>query len=281
MRNTFFNLYCYNEFVRDIYETNKVKHFELILRDNGFDLSSQGAPKKLAKETRNQQSEAMKELNDELFSQYLESEVKGDEKFKAINKTVEYLKLPMDDLETLTLYKDIILDKWALRDHDCIIRFLKSNEYIDNKLNELEFKSIDVKTLTNSYNKLRILRQFEARYGINVWTPQAPTIVVMDDAFYKLIKTVFRTQVPKPTTPNELVKLYGTLVKSTTNRNFVTATKGQVTINEETVQHHLNLNMFKNIDRLGFSPEAKHHFDIEPNQLSYQDGADLGLDDNI
>jgi hypothetical protein len=30
VKNTFFNLYCYNEFVRDTYETNKVKHFELI-----------------------------------------------------------------------------------------------------------------------------------------------------------------------------------------------------------------------------------------------------------
>ena len=49
VRNTFFNLYCYNEFVRDTYETNKVKHFELILRENGFKLSSEGAPKKWTK----------------------------------------------------------------------------------------------------------------------------------------------------------------------------------------------------------------------------------------
>ena len=126
--NTFFNLYCYNEFVRDTYETNKVKHFELILRENGFNLSSEGAPKKLPKDTRNQQSEIISEINDELFNKYLESEVNGDEKFQAINKTVESLKHPMTDRETLTEYKDIILDKWALRDHNCIIRFLKSNE---------------------------------------------------------------------------------------------------------------------------------------------------------
>jgi len=281
VRNTFFNLYCYNEFVRDTYETNKVKHFELILRENGFNLSSQGAAKKLPKETRSQHSEIIRDMNDELFEKYLESEVKGDEKFEAINKSVEYLRLPMTDREALIEYKDIILDKWAIRDHNCIMRFFKSNEYIDNKLNELDFKGIDVKTLTNSYNKLKIIRQFEARYGINVWTPQCPTNTEMDDAFYSLIKTVFRTKLPKPTTPQDLVKFYGALVKSATTRKLINVKKGEIKINDEIAQHHLKLNAFKNIDRIGFSPEAQKHFNIKPNNLTYIDGADLGLEDGM
>jgi hypothetical protein len=51
VKNMCFNLYCYHEFVRDTYETNKVKHFELIFAGNGFNLSSQGGVKKLAKES--------------------------------------------------------------------------------------------------------------------------------------------------------------------------------------------------------------------------------------
>ena len=42
----------------------------------------EGAPKKLPKETRSQQSEVIHDLNDELFNQYLESEVKGNDKFQ-------------------------------------------------------------------------------------------------------------------------------------------------------------------------------------------------------
>ena len=34
--NTFFNLFCYNEYVKDTYETNKLKHFEQLLLKNGF-----------------------------------------------------------------------------------------------------------------------------------------------------------------------------------------------------------------------------------------------------
>ena len=86
-------------------------------------MSSEGAPTKMDKDTRKCHSQALNDLNDELFNQYLESEVKGDEQFQTINKSVEFLKLPMTDRETLTEYKDIILDKWALRDHNCIIRF--------------------------------------------------------------------------------------------------------------------------------------------------------------
>jgi hypothetical protein len=85
VKNTFFNLYCYNEFVRDTYDTNKVKHFELILAQNGFNLSSQGDVQKLAKETRSHQSELAQELNEELFTEYLETYQK---------QTVNFRKLP-------------------------------------------------------------------------------------------------------------------------------------------------------------------------------------------
>ena len=150
VRNTFFNLYCYNEFVKDIYETNKVKHFELLLVENGFVLSSEGSLNRIAKETKQHQSQLVQELTEELFNEFLESENKLDEKFFNINLAIEYLKVPESEV---TRFKDIILDKWKLRDHDSIIRFLKSDEYVDHKLTDLSFKGIDVKNLTNNYNK--------------------------------------------------------------------------------------------------------------------------------
>ena len=122
VRNTFFNLYCYNEFIKDTYETNKVKHFELILSGNGFELSSQGVPAKLAKETRSQQSQVVQELNEELFTQYLETDQKSDPKFQKIYQAIEYLKMPFSP-EHLIKHKELILDKWKLSDHDTAIRF--------------------------------------------------------------------------------------------------------------------------------------------------------------
>jgi hypothetical protein len=40
--NSFLKLFCYNEYVKDIYNTNKLAHYENILRDNNFFVTSIG-----------------------------------------------------------------------------------------------------------------------------------------------------------------------------------------------------------------------------------------------
>ena len=42
VENMFFNLYCYNEYMYDIYATNRIKNFELILEQNGFSMTVEG-----------------------------------------------------------------------------------------------------------------------------------------------------------------------------------------------------------------------------------------------
>ena len=101
----------------------------------------------------------------------------------------------------------------------------------------------------------------------------------MDDVFYNLVKTAFRTKLQKPTTPEEVVKFYGALVKSATCRNLINVKKNVIKINDELAMYHLELNSYKNTRRLGFRPEAQEYFSIVPNQVPYMDGADLGLDE--
>jgi hypothetical protein len=47
IKNTFLKLFCYNECVRDVYKSNIKIHFEQLLRQNGFILSTVGEKKKL------------------------------------------------------------------------------------------------------------------------------------------------------------------------------------------------------------------------------------------
>ena len=42
IRNPFFKMYCYYEYIRSIYFTDYIGHFEKILRNNGFELSTIG-----------------------------------------------------------------------------------------------------------------------------------------------------------------------------------------------------------------------------------------------
>ena len=52
VENTFYKIFVYNEYVDDTYNTNKRAHFELILSDLGFELSTYDfiARKKILKE---------------------------------------------------------------------------------------------------------------------------------------------------------------------------------------------------------------------------------------
>jgi hypothetical protein len=56
-----------------------------------------------------------------------------------------------------------------------------------------------------------------------------------------------------------------------------------IKINDEIAMHHLNLNSYKNNRRLGFSPEAQQHFNIEPEHEAVDmiDGSTLGLDEGL
>jgi hypothetical protein len=100
---------------------------------------------------------------------------------------------------------------------------------------ELEFKGMDVKHLTNRYHKLNIVRQLETDYGMNIWSPQSPTKTDMSDECYRLVRTVFRTKLAKPTNQQELIAFYGALVKSTTCRTFININHGQIKINTDYV----------------------------------------------
>jgi len=144
---------------------------------------------------------------------------------------------------------------------------------------ELEFKGIDFKNLTNRYHTLKIVRQLETEYGMNIWEPQAPTKTDMTDEFYRLVRTVFRTKLAKPTNAQELIEFYGALVKSATWRKFINVNHGQIKINTDYVAEHLELNEFKNPNRNGFSTQAMTHFGIQVQVQEMVGGGDFGLDD--
>ena len=90
----------------------------------------------------------MAELNDELFMEYLAPETDHSlPKFTKLIDTLVYLQLPANDPQVLIRFKDIIMDKWKRADHDAVIRFLKSTQYVENKLMDLDLKGLDIKTL--------------------------------------------------------------------------------------------------------------------------------------
>jgi hypothetical protein len=136
IENSFFNLYTYNEYMIDLYKMNMTKHYEESLKMNGFVISEEGTIEQLDKEEKTELKELSREIKEELFQEYIKANDKSEEKYDIFNKHIEFLNLPKDEAnhELLEKYKNEIMDKYILQDHLNIIRLLKTDEYINNKL---------------------------------------------------------------------------------------------------------------------------------------------------
>jgi hypothetical protein len=289
VRNTFFTLYCYNEFVKDVYASNKIKHFELILEQNGFDLKIEGEPLQLSQAEKQAQRDIVEEIAEELFEEFPTTTDITQPKFEALLKHITYLKLNPTDHETLRKYKGTLMSKYRVQEHDAIIRLLKSTEHIDEHLAELSSTSIDAKLLTNNYQQVKIIKEFEVKYGLNLFALGSQGEANIDDGFWKLVKHVFRVTRAKPATFNEVKQLYVSIVKSATSKNLIESKQLKTkkdrgatayTLNEGLLKYHLELNGFKNTSCRGFAKEVVDKFGLFE-RLSTDSLGDAFLDDDL
>ena len=73
---------------------------------------------------------------------------------------IKVLNLPNNN-EVLTKFKEYLMNPFKLNDHMNIIRLLKSDEYIKNKLIKINEQNQKIKVIDNVYNKISILRKIE------------------------------------------------------------------------------------------------------------------------
>ena len=274
--NTFFNLYCYNEYVNDIFSTNKICHFENILKYNGFMMSSDEEPVRLDKEVMKEMKQLTIDNKDEYFENYMSSTSRRDEQYEYINHNIELLGLGKTNDDVLRCYKDVLTDRYLLEDHFNIIRMLKSDKYVDDKLDDCNFKGYDIKTMFNTYHKIKQVRDLERLHDIkpfDVNYKMEGEVNKMTDATYNLIKKVFKTTKAKPTTYGELKKLYISMIKhitvsdiikakQTTDRSKAKRNTILYTLNEDVIKFHLGLNKYMNPGCVKFHNEIVEIFKI-------------------
>ena len=254
VENTFFNLFCYNEYVIDCYKTNKLKHFELILSNSGFKLSEVGEADRIQPQAKKDMRSVVQSIKEDLFNEYLEDTQKDKEKYDQINANLKYLKLRNAD--DLKMYKDIIIDKYLIEEHDNIIRLFKTDEFIKQKLTQFINTAYDGSVIMCVFNKIKLIRQIERDYNIQLFNlPNICRDIEMADEFYKQIKTVFKTTKGKPTNMNDLVKLYvglirniagGTLMKSKKLNTKAQRDNIVYSLDLKVLHYHLELNSLKN-----------------------------------
>ena len=222
IENSFFNLFSFSEYMIDLYKTNMTKHYQDLLIMNGFVMSEEGNIEKLDKEEKHDLKELTKEIQEELFKEFLATEFKGHEKYDSFNKHIEFLQIPNDNA-TLEKYKNEIMDKYVLQDHLNVIRLLKTDDYIHNKLIAAKENSYDIKNMTMIYSKVKAIRDLERKYNIEPLQVDYTMTgdINMDDSEYKYIKNVFRITRDKPKTYSELWSIYISMIRNITTGDLL------------------------------------------------------------
>jgi len=215
IENMFFDLYCYYEYLLDVYATNKRMHFQQILRDEGFVLSEVGEPKKLSKDVRQQAQSISEQHTDELFEEYLNSDNRADKKFINLQSNAEAVGLTYADTETMKTYKDLITDNYNVETYFKTVATMRTDDYLNNKLADIHNKNFECNTMHTTYNQVKLIRLIEQKYNITPFdlNNSSKDTIEMTDEDHKLFQTVFRSRKRKPTDRSKLIQMYAGMLQ--------------------------------------------------------------------
>jgi hypothetical protein len=174
------------------------------------------------------------------------------------------------------------MDKYVLQDHLNIIRLLKTDDYIKGKLIAAKESSYDIKNMTMIYSKVKAIRDLEKKYKIQPLEVDYTMFgdINMDDNEYRYIRNVFRITRDKPKTYSELRSIYISMIRNITTGDLITGkqsmkkeTRKQMlySIDEKTIQHHLELNKFYNTDCTHFHDSFVTKYNIPVKKVKFDD----------
>jgi hypothetical protein len=271
--NTFFSLFCYNEYVCDIYNTNKIAHYEEILKFNKFVLDVKGEKSKIDQELKAEMINLRAEVDENFFNDFLNSNNRNDEKYRVILDRIDLLNLPINDDDVLVKYINYIMNPHKLNLHLDVLRFFKDDFYIGCKLATHNDKNFKVKQFYDVYNKIVIFRNLQQQYNLSlndINFENSESINISDDNWAH-IKKLFRYTKEKPTTINEFKPIYIQIIKSITHSDIITATKARkgkelyykYEFNKEFLSEHITLNQYANPLRYGYDSKFNDLLNIE------------------
>jgi len=230
-RECIFNkLYIYSSYVNDIITSNYRYHFNEILKKKGFNLSSKGEHKKIAKEKMIELDTITKDKRKTLIQRIIDGEHFEDrEQFmKAIRTRIhELLKLSDDtnymndpDYETnfkkiLVKYQEYIFDNTKLQSHFKICKMLFNDDLIFNNFSGMNRKDFNIKQLDTTEAKIFLIVKIENILNINKYKIHDISFEKLCDEVnysaedHKLILRVFKKKIKYSNNYYDVYKILG------------------------------------------------------------------------
>jgi hypothetical protein len=282
--NSFYNIYTYNEYVKDIYENNKAEHLNKLLKDNGFECNEDvnENASKLDKKVIDRMKEISNDAVDVTFEQWINKEVVCE--MYDIRSSILGLK---EDEDKKT-YKNYITDRQMFEEHYKITTLLKDNNHICDKANDSIENSYAEFGISNIYSKIKLLSEFEKQTNIKRFNFDDVKCGSIDEKTWTMIKKLFRKTTKKPEDKNDIIKSYTSMIN-----NIASLYKGKMEgkhtkgnkiyiLDTEKINESLELdfikmtldNPLKNYDR-----ETIEHIDLELPKIEVDKFNNVIIDD--
>lgn len=269
--NNFFKLWCFNEYVNDCYNTNKICHFQNILIEEGFILTHIGKDVVLdkKKQTLMIKTTLQNSIND--YENFVELYKSGN-KFNGYEKYIErvnILNLKPDELDIKNLGY-LIYDEHNLNSYFNLLKLFKTDEFINEKMDDLNVKSYGIKVINNIYNKIGLLRKFEKIFYIQPFDfdfklENYDEINKLTDGEFIKYKKIFRSDKKKPTKLNDLKIFYKQMIENITGNNFniIIKDKNKKVDNKRTVKYCMNDILVNNFYLISMRNSNEHNYDYD------------------
>ena len=240
LEDSYFELYCYNEYVRDIYRTNVTKHYIKLLTESKFNVVC--ATTKIIKMNKKEKEEFEVLSNnekDQMYDEFIEQLIHNNvttNKFDKLQERCTFLNLFEDEnmfenkvsnkcIEDLNTYKSMILDNKELVEHLNIQKLLMSDETLNTKLDEKIVNEFDINLVTNSISKVKLIRELEKECNIkylDVNFDNSQVNLKINPTLFKSISKTFRCEKKEPQTQEQLKVYYADLIRHL-NKDIVTS----------------------------------------------------------
>lgn len=285
IENTFFKLYCYNEYQDSIFWTDFLKHYQNILEANGFELKTIGKPesKKKKKETKKDLKELRESIKDSEFSEYILKKFNGKEndeiaedesnkleKYSILDTRLNLLNITKQ--EDAELYKEYIMDNYKLKSFFQVTSLFRTSEFIKNKLEVRQRQSY--KYNQTLYNKITLLEKFEEHYKISRFGLNYKNLILEpyqeNNELYKPVLMEFKDLQTEP----EICEDFKTAYLA----NFSTRKSDKYQYNSSYELEKVYLNMIKHIadniaiteskkKKIPGTQQTRYHYYLNVNQM--------------
>ena len=264
---SFFKLFIYNEYLTDIYKTNKEYHFKQILKINGYTMKDINETKKLKKPVVKKMKEDKEEYTKKKFIQHIEN----IEPNELIEDTLYFLKLLNDDDKIK--YEKIVMNSYLRDDYHNLIRLFYDDDAIIKRYDNLNKNNVAYKTIFSTYNKIKLLKELEtetniSRFQIDHKGQDEP--VTISEKLYKKINIAFRSVEKMPLTYNKLINYYVAKLNNIIGKlDIIEKSNDQINnkrmtrykINETSLKYYMDLNYLSNCSRVEFDKNLLKRFE--------------------